>query len=69
MEPKGSIEARKALQAACDRAGGRAAFAEQHGLHKSAITMILNGARPMSERVANLIGYELVFMPRRTKKS
>lgn len=50
-------------QIAC--AGGVRAFAARAGVTHPAIVMVRSGDRPVSERIANSLGYEAVTMFRK----
>lgn len=49
-------------------AGGVVAWAARAGVTHTAVSLVLSGARPVSERLANACGYQKVTMFRRVSK-
>jgi hypothetical protein len=49
------------LRAAVEREGNQVAFARHHGLERASLNMILNGKRPVSEKVIKALGLCRVY--------
>ena len=49
------------LRAAVEREGNQVAFARHHGLQRASLNMILNGKRPVSEKVIKALGLRRVY--------
>jgi len=52
------------LRAACRGAGSQRIWAQANGLSRQYVTDILKGRRPVTDTVANALGYERVVMYR-----
>jgi DNA-binding phage protein len=50
------------LREAVDREGSISAFAKRAGLHRVAVNNILNGRRPVSQRLAKALGLRKVYV-------
>jgi DNA-binding phage protein len=49
------------LRAAVEREGNQVAFARHYGLQRASLNMILNGKRPVSEKVIKALGLRRVY--------
>jgi plasmid maintenance system antidote protein VapI len=50
------------LKAAIEDEGSQAAFADRHGIHRTYISMILNGRHPLTEGVAKTLSLSKVYV-------
>ena len=55
-------EALVLLKAAVENEGSQAAFADRHGIHRSYISMILNGRHPVTDGVAKALSLSKVYV-------
>lgn len=49
------------LKAAVEREGSQVAFARRHGLERTSLNMVLNGKRPVSEKIIKALGLRKVY--------
>lgn len=50
------------LKAAIESDGSQAAFADRHGIHRTYISMILNGRHPVTDGVAKALSLSKVYV-------
>jgi hypothetical protein len=50
------------LKAAIEGEGTQAAFADRHGIHRTYISMILNGRHPLTDGVAKALSLSKVYV-------
>jgi predicted XRE-type DNA-binding protein len=49
-----------------EEAGTQTAWAEAHGVNQGQVSAVLRGAKPLSDGLAEKMGYRAVFVPIRT---
>lgn len=57
---KSEQDVREAIVLECFRAGSQKLWAEKHGLSQAVLSGVLCGHRPISGKLAALVGYERV---------
>lgn len=50
------------LKAAIEREGSQAAFADRHGVHRTYISMILNGRHRLTDGIAAALGLSKMYV-------
>lgn len=55
-------EALVLLKAAVENEGSQAAFADRHGIHRTYVSMILNGRHPVTDGVAKALSLSKVYV-------
>jgi hypothetical protein len=58
----GNDEVLVLLRAAVEREGNQVAFARRHGVERSGLNMILNGRRPVNEKIIKALGLRKVYV-------